>query len=192
MVTATQLAQICRAAPQKLIDLYCDRLNRAMDEFGINTWKRQAAFLAQIAHESGELRYVRELATGAAYDTGSLARRLGNTPERDGDGQRYKGRGLIQITGRDNYRECSNALFPADPDLLIRKPEFLEQPTQACRSAAWFWHSRGLNRWADIGAFQTITKRINGGLNGYDERVRYWKRAIAVLGPKANPSPGDD
>jgi len=159
------------------IDKFLTPLNAAMAEFKINTKLRQAAFLAQLAHESGEFRYVEELASGAAYDTGSLAARLGNTPEADGDGQRYKGRGLIQITGHDNYAACGKAL---GIDLLAN-PDLLEDPDLACRSAAWFWESHGLNELADGDRFTMITRRINGGLNGQAQRQAYYVMAQQVL-----------
>lgn len=176
-MTLDQLLRIMPAA-RKRAPLFFVPLTEAMQEFGITTVKRQAAFLAQIAHESGSLRYVRELASGEAYDTGRLAERLGNTPEADGDGQRYRGRGLIQITGHDNYALCGLAL---DLDLLA-EPELLERPDLACRSAAWFWHNHGLNELADRGEFTRITKRINGGLNGQAERLSFYVTALKVLG----------
>jgi len=179
MITADQLHSIIPGAGKR-VDVFLDPLNRAMAEFEINTTARQAAFLAQIAHESGSLRYVRELASGAAYDTGRLAERLGNTPEDDGDGERYKGRGLIQITGTANYRECSAALY-GEPQHLLDHPELLELPDAACRSAAWFWHSRGLNELADTGDFLRITKRINGGINGIEDRRAFYDRAKLVM-----------
>lgn len=159
--------------------LFHPHLVAAMAEFSIDAPMRQAAFLAQIAHESGSLRYVLEIASGEAYDTGRLAARLGNTPEADGDGQRYKGRGLIQITGRDNYRSCSLALY--GDERLLEIPSLLEEPVDACRSAAWFWSSRKLNELADTGAFRAITRVINGGFNGYADRLAYYERAQAVL-----------
>lgn len=158
-------------------------LNAAFARYAINTAKRVAAFLAQVGHESGELRYVRELGSDqylSKYDTGTLAARLGNTPEADGDGQQYRGRGLIQITGRRNYLACSQALF--GDDRLLRQPELLEQPQWACESAAWFWQSNGLNELADKDQFTTITRRINGGLNGLEDRLQLWTRARVVLG----------
>lgn len=180
MITRAQLIAVMPLATSR-VDCWLEPLNLAMAEYGIDTQRRVSAFLAQIAHESGQLRYVRELASGEAYDTGRLAARLGNTPEADGDGQRYKGRGLIQITGHDNYRECSLALY-GDPMTLLRNPEMLEDPVAAARSAAWFWWSRGLNVVADCpNSFQTITRRINGGLNGYEERVAYFERAQRVF-----------
>ena len=152
---------------------FLEPLNAAMREFHINTPERQAAFLAQIAHESGELRYVKELASGAAYEGRAS---LGNT--QPGDGMRYKGRGLIQITGRNNYHECGKALGVD----LITNPELLETNDLACRSAAWFWASRGLNDLADKGDINRICRRINGGLNGYQERLVYHARAKTALG----------
>lgn len=157
-------------------------LNGAMAHRNINTPLRIAAFLAQIGHESGQLRYVRELGSDqylSKYDTGTLAARLGNTPEPDGDGQRYRGRGLIQITGRSNYRQCSLGLF--GDERLLASPEWLEQPQWAAESAAWFWEQNGLNELADRDQFNSITRRINGGLNGLQDRLQLWARARAVL-----------
>ena len=151
-----------------------------MVRFQIVGTKRIAAFIAQIGHESGQFRYVRELGNDqylSKYDTGTLAKRLGNTPEADGDGQKYRGRGLIQITGRANYMLCGEALALD----LINQPELLEKPQHACMSAAWFWASRGLNTLADAGQFDTITRRINGGQNGAADRQALYARALKVL-----------
>jgi putative chitinase len=180
------LAELCAIMPyaRKRAVTFLDHLNAAMVEFEINNPLREAAFLAQVAHESGELRYVRELASGADYDVGRKAVALGNTPEDDGDGERYKGRGLIQLTGVANYRECSAALF-GDPDALLDRPERLEDPEVACRSAAWFWNSRGLNALADKGDFLRITKLINGGTTHYKERVAYYERAKQLFASEA-------
>ena len=163
---------------------YLTPLNLAMEKYNINTPKRQACFLAQLAHESGSLRYVKELASGEAYDVGRLAENLGNTPEDDGDGELYKGRGLIQITGRSNYEALSAALnydFIADPEALCK-------PGAASLSAGWFWFTKGLNALADADNFLQISKRINGvnrktGLpNGYDDRLDHWKRTRKAFG----------
>ena len=151
-----------------------------MNHYQIVGTKRMAAFIAQIGHESGQFRYVRELGNDqylSKYDTGTLAKRLGNTPEADGDGQKYRGRGLIQITGRANYMLCGEALALD----LINQPELLEKPQHACMSAAWFWASRGLNTLADAGQFDTITRRINGGQNGAADRQALYARALKVL-----------
>lgn len=155
-------------------------LNNAMHSYEINTVPRQAAFLAQIGHESGRLQFVRELASGKAYDTGRKAKNLGNTPEADGDGQRYKGRGLIQITGFRNYVLCGTAL---ELD-LIDHPELLEEPGNAAMSAAWFWWNAKLNELADKGFFRTITKRINGGYNGMEDRLFLHELALKELSQK--------
>lgn len=147
------------------------------EEFDINTPLRWSHFLAQIAHESAELRYSEEIASGKAYDTGKLAVRLGNTPQADGDGQMYKGRGLIQITGRANY-EAYKKYCGFD---VVTKPQLLAQPVGAIRSAMWFWKSKGLNELADRDEFTVITKRINGGINGIEDRRKYLARAKRVL-----------
>jgi len=157
-------------------------LNTAMSHHRIDTPKRMAAFLAQVGHESGQLRYVRELGGEqylGKYDTGTLAARLGNTPQTDGDGQKYRGRGLIQITGHDNYLRCSLGLF--GDERLLALPELLERPQWAAESAAWFWEQNGLNELADRDQFSTITRRINGGSNGLEDRLQLWARARAVL-----------
>lgn len=178
MITYHDLKAICPKANTSRLARYIAPLNAAMHEFEIDeNGAREAAFLAQIAHESGSFNYVREIASGAEYDVGAKAVRLGNTPEDDGDGERYKGRGLIQITGRANYAACGAAL---GLDLLAH-PELLEESVNACRSAGWYWQSRGLNELADKGDFRTITRRINGGLTGFADRLAYYKRAQGVF-----------
>ncbi len=185
-LTEQQLQRIMPNA-RRQAGVFVSALNAAMVHRQINTSQRQAAFLAQVGHESGELNYVRELGGDqylSKYDTGSLAARLGNTPEADGDGQRYRGRGLIQITGHNNYLRCSLALF--GDERLLRTPELLELPQWAAESAAWFWWVRGLNALADQGEFEAITRKINGGLNGLQERLQLWGRARAMLCVSAN------
>lgn len=151
---------------------FIDHLNGAMEEFEINTPKRIASFLAQVGHESGQLRYTQEIATGAAYEG---RKDLGNTQK--GDGVKFKGRGLIQVTGRANYTACMLAL---DLDLL-EHPELLETPENATRSAAWFWKDRGLNELADAGNQVAVTKKINGGTNGLNDRLELFDAARRVL-----------
>ncbi len=174
LITIDQLKKIIPFAGPRA-SVFLAPLNDAMTEFGIDTPTRQAAFLAQVAHESGSLRYVREIADGSAYEDRAD---LGNTES--GDGPRFKGRGLIQITGRANYRTCSKALYGDDETLLLH-PELLEDLVPACRSAGWFWWANGLNSIADGGDFRRITREINGGFNGYDERLAYYQRAQTVL-----------
>ena len=168
---AEALAQIMPYAKAKAT-LYAPLLDAAMREFDINTPARQASFLSQVSHESGQLRYVRELASGAAYEG---RKDLGNT--QNGDGERYRGRGLIQITGRANYTAAMMAL---DVD-IVEHPELLGTPVLACRSAAWFWKSHGLNELADAGDQVKVTKRINGGTNGLADRLALFEVAKRVL-----------
>jgi len=143
-----------------------------MAEAHINTKQRKAMFLAQLAHESVELRYFEEIASGAEYEGRAD---LGNT--HPGDGVRYKGRGPIQLTGRSNYRAAGRALHLP----LEAHPKLAARPSVGFRTAGWFWTSRGLNSYADRGDFRGVTLRINGGYNGYDSRVRYYRRALQVL-----------
>ncbi len=171
MITLDQLLQIMPAARGRA-GAFLDGLNATMAEFDINTPARQASFLSQIGHESGQLRYVRELASGAAYEG---RKDLGNT--QPGDGQRFRGRGLVQITGRANYIACGAAL---GLDLLA-EPALLERPDLACRSAGWFWKSHGLNELADAGDQTRVTKRINGGTNGLADRLALFAVAKRVL-----------
>lgn len=187
-ITASKFRQIMPNAPKNVgrnphfsgytfeqILLY---ILRYAQEFDINTPLRWAHYLAQIAHESGELRYSEEIASGKAYDTGKLAIKLGNTPEADGDGQKYKGRGLIQVTGRNNY-EMYKQYCGYD---VVKQPELLTKPVGAIRSSMWFWKSKGLNELADKDDFMTITKRINGNKpNGVESRKKYLARAKKVL-----------
>lgn len=173
MITLADLSLICQHAHTQTLATFVQPLHDAMQEFGIQTLLREAAFLAQIAHESGEFQFVHELASGAAYEG---RKDLGNTQL--GDGMRFKGRGLIQITGRANYALCADALgLP-----LVDNPGLLEQPVNACRSAGWFWEKHGLNQLADVGAFEQITRRINGGLTHEVEREAYYVKAKRVLG----------
>lgn len=145
----------------------------AMKKFGITTPIQRAHFLAQCAHESGGLKWVKEFATGAAYEG---RRDLGNTQK--GDGVRYKGRGYIQLTGRANYTKFNGSV---DTD-VVSNPILVEQKFVA-QSAAWFWKIRKFNSFANDDSVETlkkVTKRVNGGYNGYEERKKYfcgyWKK----------------
>lgn len=202
-MTPQTLLQIMPKAAAKAA-LFCPLLVDAMREFDINTPDRQAMFLAQLAHESGELtrneeclrysparimevfqRHVSSLADADKLSKSPenlanrvYAGRMGNGDEASGDGYRYRGRGLIHLTGRDNYRLAGSALHLA----LIDKPELLLQPDVAARSAAWFWFSHGCNQLADAGDFLGTTKKVNGGTNGHVERCRYLAAARKALG----------
>lgn len=176
-ITLDQLTSIMPHADERA-DRYLDLINDAAAEFSIDTPQRLAMWLAQIAHESAELRLVTEIADGSAYEGRSD---LGNIQR--GDGRKYRGRGLLQITGRFNYSACSEALAGSEI-LLLEHPELLaSDPVLATRSAAWFWTAfKRLNAFADRGDITECTRRINGGKNGLSDRIRYWTRARAVLG----------
>jgi len=185
-MTPDQLQHIygCSAARAAL---YCDPLNAAVDRFDITTPERQAAFLAQVGHESARLVYVEEIDSGVAY--GGRAD-LGNTrPEAikwsgGNPGPYFKGHGLVQITGYDNHAACGKFLYPEDPEIFLRDPRALCKPGDAALSAAWFWDQcKNLNPLADAGQFEQITRRINGGLNGQADRLLLWGNARKVLVP---------
>jgi putative chitinase len=151
--------------------------------FDINTAARIAMFLAQIGHESGGLRYVREIWGPTPAQIRYEGRKdLGNTQA--GDGKRYMGRGLIQTTGRDNYgrvRDGLRKVVPGVPD-FVADPVALEQSPWAALSAGWYWQSRNLNVPADQNDITTVTRKINGGLNGLDDRQRLLSSATKALG----------
>ena len=174
-ISAQQLLQILPNAGQSA-GAFVPALNTAMNHYQIIGTTRIAAFIAQIGHESGQLKYVKEIwgptKAQARYEGRAD---LGNT--QPGDGSKYRGRGFIQITGRANYEACGEALGVD----LVNHPELLEKPQHACMSAAWFWASRGLNTLADAGQFDTITRRINGGQNGAADRQMLYARALKVL-----------
>ena len=171
-VSLKQLKAIYKEAPVKRLELFLPLLNQTMEEFEIDKPQRMMMFLAQIGHESGQLRYVEELASGQAYENRAD---LGNTSV--GDGVRYKGRGLIQITGKRNYTLCGLGL-----DLpLLEEPTLLSIPINAARSAGWFWKNGNLNSYADAGFFKEVTRRINGGYNGMADRQKLYERAREAL-----------
>ena len=183
LFTKEQLHLMMPNATEKNVNKFVLPLNEAMEEFKIVKPLQIAAFIAQIAHESGSLHYVEEIASGANYE---FRKDLGNLEfealqaahaNHSTSGKFYKGRGLIQITGYYNYKACGTAL-KVD---LITNPKLLSEEVYACRSAAWFWHSRSLNSYADLGKFSNITKLINGGFNGSTERLANYARCKKVL-----------
>lgn len=167
MLTDPIIKQIYPNSMAKNRVAYIPYLNQGMKEYEINTPIRIWSYLAQIGHESMQLFYSKELASGKAYE-GRVD--LGNTQE--GDGVKFKGRGLIQITGRFNYEKLTNT-FGID---FIQEPELLETPEWAVKSSLWFWKTKGLNAIADSGDFEKLTMRINGGLNGIKERLEIFER----------------
>lgn len=195
MITFEDLRRICPQASSRRLDRVVKPLNAAMDEFRIvENVGRETAFLAQLAHESAGFHYLRELASGKAYEG---REDLGNTEP--GDGVMFKGWGWMQTTGRKNTRNVSLRLF--GDERLIEDPELIDPPSLelAARAAGDFWTigagenlSRraiaagaqpgvNLNDLADRGEFTLITLCINGGMNGYADRVAYWERAKDVL-----------
>jgi putative chitinase len=178
MMDANNLA-LCTGARGDRALRFAEPITAAMAEFDINTPARQAAFLAQVGHESGGLHWTTELWGPTAAQRGYEGRKdLGNTQL--GDGFRFRGRGLIQTTGRFNYQGTGLALGLD----LVANPDLLSEPVPAARSAGWFWKARGLNEVADRGDFLAITKRINGGYNGLSERQMLWAGAKDALGIK--------
>ena len=153
-------------------DTYARLFSDECGDFGITTPLRAAHFWAQIAHESGELRYTEEIASGKAYE---YRKDLGNVQA--GDGARYKGRGLVQLTGRTNYTTFAKAMGTD----FVAHPELLSQPTWAMAVALWFWNTKGLNALADKDDIKAVTKRINGGYNGLTSRAEYLRRAKLVI-----------
>ena len=152
-------------------------LSDAMHEFGINTPRRQAAFLSQVGHESGGLVYTKEIwgptAAQAKYEGRAD---LGNVNL--GDGSKYRGRGLIQITGRANYAQAGAALRVD----IVDNPDLLEQPALAARASAWWWRAHGCNELSDHHEYLSLTRRINGGTNGLADRLARWEKAKVAFG----------
>ena len=173
-------------------------------KYDINTPQRQAAFIGQCAHESGNFKTLEEnlnykpeslmkvwpsrfpdLPTAMKYAHDPIkiankvyANRMGNGTEESGEGSKYHGRGLVQLTGKENYERCGEALGVD----LVNQPGLLAQPMYACMSAGWFWNKKGLNALADSGDYETMTKRINGGLIGLDDRKAKIAKALSILG----------
>lgn len=187
IILPAPLLAACLRIPIARAEACAAGMQEAMQVADISTPERLAHWLGQIGHETGRLRYLREIwgptAAQARYEpTSTLSRRLGNT--RPGDGSRYMGRGMIQVTGRANYAgltERMKSLIGEDAPNFVATPRLLEAPRWAALSAADYWRSRGLNRWADSGDILTLTRRINGGTNGLADRQALYTHARAVL-----------
>lgn len=204
MITIELLQAICPNTKTSTLTNYIDPLNDVCDYYEIsNTAERLAAFLAQISHESGGFNFVKEnLNYGAKglmttfrkyFPTEDLAKqyerkpqmianrvyanRMGNGDEASGDGWKYCGRGLIQLTGKDNYTRFSKALEVE----LHEGVAYMETPAGACASAGWFWDNNKLNSYCDRGDFIGLTKRINGGTNGLADRQHHYEVALKVI-----------
>lgn len=181
MITA-DLLQAAVGCSRELAERWAPHLRAACIQYRIDTPGRLAMFLAQVGHESSGLRYVRELWGPTDAQRRYEGREdLGNC--HPGDGALYCGRGLIQTTGRANYRRTTEWLRKWMPDVpdFERKPEALELPQWAALSAAAYWHERGCNQLADAGDIEAVTRRINGGVNGLEDRVRRLTVARAAL-----------
>lgn len=170
-----KLAGIMIHASAATLDRYYDILKSAMPDHGITSSLRMAHFLAQLGHESGEFRYTEELASGAAYEGRAD---LGNTEP--GDGQRFKGRGLIQVTGRNNYTAFGKSRgldYTTDSTARLLSTD----PNLAVDASCWFWETNGLNGIADSDSVNAVTYKVNGGYNGLDDRKTKLARAKFFL-----------
>ena len=204
-LTKEQLKELLPKNPN--VDYWYDALQKLLPEYEINTPQRIAAFVAQCAHESGGFMVLKE---NLNYRPATLrkifakyfpddsiaeqycslpnrqeaianrvyANRMGNGDEASGDGYRYCGRGLIQLTGKENYTSFADSLEISPEEV----PEYLATFEGAAQSACWFWESNNLNQWADKGDILTLTKRINGGTIGLEDRIKHYEHALHVLG----------
>jgi putative chitinase len=201
-VSHEQLCKFFEDTEEDSLLPFVDAFNNAFERYEINTPDRIAMFMAQVGHESGGLttlqenlnykperlqqifpKYFRDVDPN---DYGRnpekianrvYSNRMGNGDEESGDGYRFRGRGAIQLTGRDNYTHCGNDLGVD----LIENPDYLTTPEGAIMSAAWFWNSRDLNKWADEQDVVTVTKKINGGTIGLDERKALFEEALEIF-----------
>jgi putative chitinase len=189
------------------LDQWCNALNQLLPDYGIDTPPRVAAFIAQCAHESGNFVFLKENLNYRAaslrkifpkyFPTDELANqyaslpnkaeaianriyanRMGNGSEASGEGYRYCGRGLIQLTGKNNYQNFADSIETP----VEQVPAYLETFEGAVQSACWFWETNNLNQWADKDDILTMTKRINGGTIGLDDRIKHYEHAKHVLG----------
>ena len=202
ILTKEHLQEILPNNPN--IDGWYDALVKLLPEYEINSPQRVAAFLAQCAHESGGFKalkenlnykaeslcrvfpkYFRDMATATQYAHQQekianrvYGNRMGNGDEASGDGYRYCGRGLIQLTGKNNYTAFAESIETPVEEL----PEYLSTFEGAVQSACWFWETNNLNQYADSNDIVTMTKRINGGTIGLEDRKKHYEHALHVLG----------
>jgi putative chitinase len=201
-ITREQLQQIIPRNPY--IDQWCNALNQLLPDYGIDTPQRVAAFLAQCAHESGNFVFLKENLNykwaslrkvfPKYFPTDELAQayekqperianriygsRMGNGTEESGDGYRYCGRGLIQLTGRNNYEAFADSIESTPEEVSA----YLETFEGAVQSACWFWETNNLNQFADTDDIRTMTRRINGGFIGLEDRIKHYEHAKHVFG----------
>lgn len=179
-ITEQQIRRIMPKAMDERVKDFVKSFNDYAEQFGIDTPLRLSHYIAQVAHETGELKWLEEIASGAAYDTGAKAKALGNTPEKDGDGQKYKGRGYLQTTGRANYQAYQDSGYCVGD--LMSHPEWLAKQPGCQKASMFFWKKNGLNKYADADDCRGVTKKINGGYNGYSQRAYYTRVAKKVFG----------
>jgi putative chitinase len=202
LVSFEQLNEFFEDTDEEIIQQYVEYLNDVMEFYEINNKQRIAMFLAQVGHESGGLRTIKENLNYSAdrlkvifpkyfrgVDPSGYARnpekianlvyasRMGNGNEASGDGYRYCGRGLIQLTGKSNYQAFAQDMGWTLEDATA----WLAEPEGACWSAGWFWDSRELNQWADKGDVLTVTKKINGGTIGLEDRKSHYEAALEIF-----------
>lgn len=209
-LTISQLRQLL--PKNKYVEHWHHALSELLPDYDINTPRRMAAFIAQCAHESGGFnvlqenlnykpqalrrlfsKYFTDDAIAGQYCAKPnkqeaianriYANRMGNGDESSGDGYRFRGRGLIQLTGRSNYQNFADSIEVDGRPLKIDEvPAYLETFEGAAQSACWFWETNNLNKWADDGDILTLTKRINGGTIGLEDRKKHYEHALHVLG----------
>ena len=204
MITVDILQQLCPKTKKSVLELYATPVHEVAEYYDMYVnMNRAAGFVAQIAHESGGFNFVKEnLNYGAAGLMNTFkkyfpnqeianqyqrqpekianrvyANRMGNGDEDSGDGYRFCGRGLIQLTGRNNYTKFASDLGISVEDTVA----YLETPAGAVSSAGWFWDQNNLNQYCDSGDFVTLTKRINGGTIGLEDRQQHYKLALQLL-----------
>lgn len=202
MITTDLISHVMPNNPDP--EVWANLLAVVLPEYGIDTPERIAAFLSQTAHESMDYRALSENlnygATGLlntfrkyfnqttaqqyarkpqAIASRVYANRMGNGDEASGEGWKFRGRGILQVTGRNNYYQCSQFIF--GDDRLLDNPELLEFQEYALRSACWYWTNNNLNAIADTGDVEALTRRINGGTNGLDDRTERYNTAISYL-----------
>jgi putative chitinase len=203
MITQEQFVHLF--PKNKNAEAWTKALNEVLPTYEINSTERIAAFLAQCGHESMGFTVLQENLNYSAEGLTKIfhkyfptlesaqpyarrpemiankvyANRMGNSTEESGEGYRYRGRGPIQLTGKSNYTECSDFLF--QDDTLIKDPDMLLDPEYALHSACWFWWKNALNNYADSADLVTMTKRINGGTIGLDDRIKHYNEAIHLL-----------
>ena len=189
----------------KNFDEWYNNLLNILPEYDIDTPKRVAAFMAQCGHESGGFTLMQENLNYSAkglvgtfkkyFPTEAHAKpyerkpemianrvyanRMGNGDEASGEGWYFRGRGIVQITGKNNYTKCSQSLF--ESNVLVENPDLLLETEYAIHSACWFWSAARLNELADVGDMKTMTKRINGGFIGLEDRINHYNHAIEIL-----------